>query len=135
MKAVFLGLPQFTSFINMEIIWDLINVLREYLKMELEDNSELVKRQKFSLSNVIACLLCSFQIIEIGAGTAFNVDEKDFTDALYIVLMRLYEEPCNYDITDILAFLKCMSIVFVQRRQYSVDLVNAFLKRMSLIAM
>lgn len=37
MKAVFLGLPQFTSFINMEIIWDLINVLREYLKMELED--------------------------------------------------------------------------------------------------
>ncbi len=49
--------------------------------------------------------------------------------------MRLYEEPCNYDITDILAFLKCMSIVFVQRRQYSVDLVNAFLKRMSLVTM
>lgn len=41
LKSVFLGLPQFTSYINVEIVWDLINVLREYLKMALdEDDSE-----------------------------------------------------------------------------------------------
>lgn len=37
LKGVFLGLPQFTSFVNIEIVWDLINVLREYLKLELEE--------------------------------------------------------------------------------------------------
>lgn len=35
LKGVFLGLPQFTSYVNIEIIWDLINVLREYLRLEL----------------------------------------------------------------------------------------------------
>ncbi len=37
LKSVFLGIPQFTQYLNIEIVWDLINVLREYLKMELED--------------------------------------------------------------------------------------------------
>jgi len=38
LKSVFLGIPQFTQFINIEIVWDLINVLREYLNFELEQN-------------------------------------------------------------------------------------------------
>ena len=38
LKSVFLGLPQFTQYVNVEIVWDLINVLREYLKMALEDD-------------------------------------------------------------------------------------------------
>jgi len=42
---------------------------------------------------VLAGLLCAFQIIEIGAGTSFNVDEKDFVNALYSILARLFEQP------------------------------------------
>ena len=61
-------------------------------------------------------LLCSFQIIDIGAGTAFNVEEKDFLDTLYAVIQRLFEHPYYYQSTDFLAFLKCMNIVFIQRR-------------------
>jgi hypothetical protein len=37
LKSVFLGLPQFTQYVNVEIVWDLINVLREYLKMALDE--------------------------------------------------------------------------------------------------
>jgi len=65
---------------------------------------------------VLTGLLCSFQIIDIGAGTAFNVEEKDFLDTLYAVIQRLFEHPYNYQSTDFLAFLKCMNIVFIQRR-------------------
>ena len=36
MKSVFLGIPQFTKYINVEIVWDLINVLREFINFELE---------------------------------------------------------------------------------------------------
>ena len=38
-------------------------------------------------------LLCSFQIIDVGAGTAFNVEEKDFIDTLYSSLQRIVENP------------------------------------------
>ena len=40
LKSVFLGLPSFTQFVNVEIVWDLINVLREYLRMSLDQDEE-----------------------------------------------------------------------------------------------
>ena len=40
LKSVFLGLPSFTQYVNVEIVWDLINVLREYLKMALDEDEE-----------------------------------------------------------------------------------------------
>ncbi|CDW76954.1 UNKNOWN [Stylonychia lemnae] len=135
LKGVFLGLPQFTQYVNIEIVWDLISVLREYLKMELEEweNGKNSSQKRQNISNVLTGLLCSFQIIDIGAGTAFNVEEKDFLDTLYAVIQRLFEHPFNYSTTDFLAFLKCMNIVFIQRRQYSNDLVHAFVKRLALL--
>ena len=70
---------------NLEIIWDLIGVMREYFSVELSE-SKSPSTATHSISNVLAGLLCAFQIIEVGAGQAFNVDEKDFVAALYTVL-------------------------------------------------
>ena len=33
LRSVFLGLPQFCQYVNIEIIWDLINVMREFFKV------------------------------------------------------------------------------------------------------
>jgi len=84
LRSVFLGLPQFCSYVNIEIIWDLIDVMREFFKVELNESTNS-DRVKSSISNILTGLLCAFQIIDIGAGAAFNVDEKDFIDALYAV--------------------------------------------------
>jgi hypothetical protein len=56
-----------------EIVWDLINVLREYLKMALDEEDDDVEekkrqdpsyihvpRRKLNLSNILSGLLCSF---------------------------------------------------------------------------
>jgi hypothetical protein len=55
---------------NVEIVWDLINVLREYLKMALdEDDGEeskndaqavIAKRSKANVSNILSGVLCAF---------------------------------------------------------------------------
>jgi len=58
LKSVFLGIPQFTQFINIEIVWDLINVLREFLQLELERNPN--GHSKYAISNVLSGLLCVF---------------------------------------------------------------------------
>jgi hypothetical protein len=79
LRSVFLGLPQFTQFVNIEIIWDLINVMREYFQVQLAGETP-------NFSNIISGLLCTFQVLDVGAGTQFNVDEKDFFTALYAVL-------------------------------------------------
>lgn len=131
LKSVFLGLPQFTQFINIEIVWDLINVLREFFQFELEQNPK--SQSKYSIANVLAGLLCVFQIIEVGAGTSVAVEEKDFIDALYTVIQRLYESPFDYNLSDFLSFLKCAHLVFVQKRQFSTGIIHAFAKRLAIL--
>ena len=138
LRAVFLGLPQFTQYVNLEIIWDLIGVMREYFKVELsESKTQGGNAATHSLSNVLAGLLCAFQIIEVGAGQAFNVDEKDFVAALYSVLQRLSERPLtsHAETKDFLALLKSLDFVFNKRKQVSVDIINAFVKRLALVQM
>lgn len=116
----------------MEIVFDLINVLREFLLWELEPSHGT---SRYSIQNTITGLLCAFQILEVGAGTSFNIEEKDFIDSLYTIIMRLMEQPFNYSLTDFLAFLKCTHLVFVMKRQYSAEMTVAFAKRLALLQM
>ena len=80
---------------------------------EQQKSETEVKKRKKNVSNILSGLLCSFQIIDVGAGNAFNVEEKDFIDALYTVIIRLFENPNDYKTSDYLAFIKCMTIVFI----------------------
>lgn len=50
-------------------------MMREYFKIELLEMTQANRDQ--GISNILAGLLCAFQIMEVGAGTVFNVDEKD----------------------------------------------------------
>jgi len=43
----------------MEIVFDLLSVMREYFKIQMEDNSS-VKTAVANISNILAGLLCAF---------------------------------------------------------------------------
>lgn len=83
------------------------------------------------MQNVIAALLCAFQIIEIGAGSTFNVEEKDFIDGLYQVTQLMMQAPSSYSTQDFLAFLKCTHLVMIERKQFSTEILTAFTKRLA----
>lgn len=53
LKEVFINLPAFSSHVNITIVWDLINSLRDYVRVEKE-------RKHKNVSNLIASLLCAF---------------------------------------------------------------------------
>jgi hypothetical protein len=59
LRSVFLGLGQFTKYVNVEIVWDLIAVMREYFKIELIETSTQKSRDQ-GISNILAGLLCAF---------------------------------------------------------------------------
>jgi hypothetical protein len=58
LRSVFLGMAQFTKYVNIEIVWDLINVLREFFKVELQETKMTHGEQR--ISNILAGLLCAF---------------------------------------------------------------------------
>jgi hypothetical protein len=94
---------------------------------------ELVS-EKVNISNLISCILCSVQIIDLGVGQAFNVDDKGFMDSLYQIIPKLVASGQAHSVQDFLTFLKCTSIVFLQKRQYSNEVVLAFVKRLIIYA-
>ena len=108
--------------------------MREFFKVELNESTNS-DRVKSSISNILTGLLCAFQIIDIGAGAAFNVDEKDFIDALYAVSQKIFEQQKHFVLEnkDFIAFVKSMDIVFCKRKQLSAEIVNAFVKRLALL--
>ena len=73
----------------------------------------------------------------MGAGSAFNVDEKDFVSALYAVIQRLFEMPLPLAVEekDFVALLTSIDLVFQKRKQLSIEMTNAFVKRLALVQM
>lgn len=61
------------------------------------------------------------------------MEEKDFVDALYTVIQKLYESPFDYSLSDFLSFLKCAHLVFIEKRQYSNEVIHAFAKRLAIL--
>lgn len=149
LRSVFLGLPQFIQYINLEIIWDLIGVLREYFVSQMGGDDNITEELDFDFegnipaqatSNILAGLLCVNQVIKVGAGQAFNVEERDFTMALYAVIQRMLTVvqtnmegvfDTNED-KDFIALLRTLDLTFCQKRALSNDVVNAFVKRLAL---
>jgi hypothetical protein len=84
LRSVFLGIPQFCKYVNVEIIFDLLSVMREYFKVQIDANQTQGNAVK-NISNVLAGLLCAFQILETGAAS-FEMDEKDFINTLYSIV-------------------------------------------------
>lgn len=66
------------------------------------------------------------------------MDEKDFMTALYAICRCLYESPVkdsSLESKNFLALLRVLELVFVQKKQLSTDLVNAFVKRLAILQM
>jgi hypothetical protein len=82
------------------------------------------KGKQLNVRNILAGLLCAFQILEVGAGTHFNVDEKDFFNALYTILNIMFssvnlKDWQEDDRKDFMALLKCLDLVFCKKKQLS----------------
>lgn len=75
--------------------------------------------------------------MEVGAGNVFQVEQKDFTNALYQILQRVYEQPRHPKncIRDYIALLRCLDLAFIGKKQLSGEMVNGFVKRLSMLQM
>jgi hypothetical protein len=76
------------------------------------------KGKQLNVRNILAGLLCAFQILEVGAGTHFNYN------ALYTILNIMFssvnlKDWQEDDRKDFMALLKCLDLVFCKKKQLS----------------
>lgn len=73
-------------------------------------------------------VLCAVEIIN-GVGEAFNIEETEFFHALYQVITTMAgKEPM---VEDYLALIKALHILFIRKKQFSNDLIAAFVKKLA----
>eukprot|EP01125_Pyxidicula_operculata_P023140 TRINITY_DN983_c0_g1_i1.p1 TRINITY_DN983_c0_g1~~TRINITY_DN983_c0_g1_i1.p1 ORF type:complete len:729 (-),score=216.86 TRINITY_DN983_c0_g1_i1:1377-3563(-) len=117
LPAVLEGLAKFSHLINIELLVDLLSVLRE-----------MISRQNLSVLSKLHCAVTAFQTLK-EQGQFLNVDLKDFYTHLYVILFEILSITGSND--DVLpTILQCLQLMFTDTKQLSLDRVASFVKRL-----
>lgn len=119
LPAVLEGLSKYAFLINLDIMIDLLKVLKAVLKEDI-----------LPLPSALQAVLTGLRTLQ-GPGQELMVDEKEFVDILYKLLRKFTE---GEDVSCFPIALQCVEAVFIRRKEIVVDRVAAFIKRLLLIS-
>ncbi|KDO31008.1 hypothetical protein SPRG_04196 [Saprolegnia parasitica CBS 223.65] len=119
MPAVLEGLTKYAYLINLEIMIDLMKVLKTLLREDI-----------LPLQSAFHAVLTGIKTLQ-GPGAELKVDDKEFVDVLYKLLLRFAE---GENVASFPTALQCVEAVFVRRKEIMVDRVAAFVKRLALVS-
>ncbi|GAB9464216.1 Nucleolar complex protein 3 [Globisporangium polare] len=119
MPAVLEGLSKYAFLINLDIMIDLLKVLKAVLREDI-----------LPLESALQAVLTGLRTLQ-GPGQELMVDEKEFVDILYKLLRKFTE---GEDVSCFPTALLCVEAVFIRRKEIVVDRVAAFIKRLLLIS-
>lgn len=120
MPAVLEGLAKYAFLINLDIMIDLLKVLKAVLREDI-----------LPLPSALQAVLTGLRALQ-GPGQELMVDEKEFVDILYKLLRKFTE---GEDVSCFPTALQCVEAVFIRRKEIVVDRVAAFIKRLLVISM
>lgn len=109
------GLAKFAHLINIDTVMDVLAVLRELLKRDLQMDAAL------------NCILTAFATLH-GPGKELKIDQKEYITPLYQQIPRLIEESNGQRYTDLV--MECVTAAFLKRREYSTVRLAAFVKQL-----
>ena len=144
------GLAKFAHLINIDTVIDLLSVLRDLLNHNSHSATDHANRLVLPVDATLNCILTAFQTLQ-GPGKEMKIDMKEYIIPLYNQIPRLCSYKYSYDttgdasavdgrtdvafkshqqqksMTDLL--LQCLSMAFIQRREYSNVRIAAFMKQ------
>lgn len=138
LPAVLEGLGKFAFLINLDILIDLLKVLKAMLKANADNNA-------LPLAAALQAVLTGVRTLQSPAGQELLVDEKEFVDVLYRLLRQLAVAPISAtndssdlaapSIDDVLGTaVDCVEAVLLRRKELVADRVAAFVRRLLLVA-
>ncbi|RLN97993.1 hypothetical protein BBJ28_00023314 [Nothophytophthora sp. Chile5] len=124
LPAVLEGLAKFAFLINLDIMIDLLKVLKVVLREE----------DVLPLPTALLAVLTGLRTLQGPGGQELMVDEKEFVDILYRLLRRFADGEAAADTSRLPTMLACVEAVFLKRKEIVVERVAAFVKRLLLVA-
>ena len=114
------GVAKFSHLINIDIVYDLVEVL-----------SNMCKADGMAVSSGIQCVLAALRTLA-GPGKELNFDDGPFIAYLYKIVPRL--SAISED-TNVGTAMMCLQLAFLKRREHSMERVAAFIKRLAMVSL
>ncbi|KAL3662585.1 hypothetical protein V7S43_012438 [Phytophthora oleae] len=124
LPAVLEGLAKFSFLINLDIMIDLLKVLKVVLREE----------GVLPLPAALQGVLTGLRALQGPGGQELMIDEKEFVDILYRLLHRFADGEAGSDSSCFLTLLQCVEAVFLRRKEIVVERVASFVKRLLVVA-
>uniref|UniRef100_M4BN64 Nucleolar complex protein 3 homolog n=1 Tax=Hyaloperonospora arabidopsidis (strain Emoy2) TaxID=559515 RepID=M4BN64_HYAAE len=124
LPAVLEGLAKYAFLINLDIMIDLLKVLKVLLREE----------DVLPLPAALQAVLTGVRALQGPGGQELMIDEKEFVDILYRLLYRFADGEAGSDSSCFPNLLQCVEAVFLRRKEIVVERVASFVKRLLLVA-
>eukprot|EP00644_Phytophthora_capsici_P001008 jgi/Phyca11/551706/estExt2_Genewise1Plus.C_PHYCAscaffold_430181 len=124
LPAVLEGLAKFSFLINLDIMIDLLKVLKVVLREE----------GVLPLPAALQAVLTGLRALQGPGGQELMIDEKEFVDILYRLLHRFADGEAGSDSSCFPTMLQCVEAVFLRRKEIVVERVASFVKRLLVVA-
>eukprot|EP00826_Nyctotherus_ovalis_P032784 TRINITY_DN2639_c0_g2_i1.p1 TRINITY_DN2639_c0_g2~~TRINITY_DN2639_c0_g2_i1.p1 ORF type:complete len:538 (+),score=170.92 TRINITY_DN2639_c0_g2_i1:93-1706(+) len=125
MVSVFEGFPHIAPHIDIELVSDCLSVIKSYIK-------EAFTQKDIDLLNIAGGIRCALRISQT-LGSTFDVDERSFFAYLFKFLDYFLDDSLDGEVFD--SVMKSLRSLFVDRRQFSLDVLAAFCKKLAVIAL
>ena len=125
MVSVFEGLPHVAPHIDIELVSDCLSVIKSYLK-------EAFTQKDVDLLNIAGGIKCALSMSHI-LGSTFDVDERSFFAYLFKSLDFLLDQSLDEEVFD--SIMNSIRSLFIDRRQFSLDVIAAFCKKLAVISL
>uniref|UniRef100_A0AAV1UM49 Nucleolar complex protein 3 homolog n=1 Tax=Peronospora matthiolae TaxID=2874970 RepID=A0AAV1UM49_9STRA len=123
LPAVLEGLAKYAFLINLDIMIDLLKVLKVLLREE----------DVLPLPAALQAVLTGVRALQGPGGQELMIDEKEFVDILYRLLYRFADGEAVSDSSCFPTLLQCVEAVFLRRKEIVVERVASFVKRLLLV--
>lgn len=117
MEPVLEGLMKFSILINLDVMIDVLQVLKVLLKSDI-----------LPLPSAFQAVLTCLRTLA-GPGKDLMIDEKEYLTHLYQLLWKLPQDVSCFPMA-----LTCIETLFLRRKEISVDRVAAFVRRIAVIS-
>ncbi|CAH0476698.1 unnamed protein product [Peronospora belbahrii] len=124
LPAVLEGLAKYSFLINLDIMIDLLKVLKVVLR----------KEDLLPLPAALQAVLTGLRALQGPGGQELMIDEKEFVDILYRLLHRFAAGEAGLHSTCFPTLLQCVEAVFLRRKEIVIERVASFVKRLLLVA-
>jgi nucleolar complex protein 3 len=121
LPAVLEGLAVFSHLINIDLLSNLLDVLKE-----------LILKNQLSVASSMHCIVTAFQTLKL-QGDALDIDLKEFYAHFYGLLIPIMTSMSEHGTLIPLA-CKALELMMFNKRMYDMERVAAYVKRLLTVA-